>query len=167
VKTVFLLGQAPPSTAAAVPYERTRLWKWFAEVGISRESFLWDFQALVTVFPGREDAGGDVAPSSVEIEANRTRLLEHLEQTRPDLLVAVGALAGRFFMESEGLPTGSLDQMVGKSFEWGVERVPLVVLPHPSGRSSWPYSSPERGKLLERGLETIATQLGVDGITPS
>jgi uracil-DNA glycosylase len=163
---VLLVGQAPG------PRERdsgrlfaytagTRLFSWFATLGVSEEDFrarVW-ISATIRCFPGRE-VGGDRPPSPEEVERCAPYLARELERLRPRTVIAVGGLAiGRF------LEPAPLKERVGRVFE--LERptrseslaFQLVPLPHPSGRSTW-FNRPEHRLLLEQGLAGLRSSAG-------
>lgn len=147
---VVILGQAPPRREAAVPYERTRLWKWLGEVGVSKVDADWTFLALLDYFPG-STSSGDRTPTPQEIAANAPRVTEAINKVKPACIISVGRLAGGFLCGDE-LP---LDELVGATRRWRGS-IPFVVLPHPSGRNAWPYSSETRRTLVASALEGVA-----------
>lgn len=54
LKQGFIIGQAPPKTEAERPFGRTKLYKWFAEIGFDDAAMAqcFDYGALVDAFPG-------------------------------------------------------------------------------------------------------------------
>ncbi len=159
---VFVLGQAPPERDADVPYQRTRLWRWLATVGIDERSADWTFDALAASFPG-SNAGGDVAPDKETITSRAPEIWRLIENVSPDLLIAVGALAGRFLVSEDA---ASLDDLVGRVIQvphTSGASLPMVVLPHPSGRSTWLYMAHGRPGQLAAALREIASLVHRDG----
>lgn len=161
---VMLVGQAPGPREESLgkPFAYTagkRLFAWFEEfAGIDEEEFRRrvHIAAVLRCFPGRDEkAGGDRVPDATEIANCARHLDREIAMLRPELVIAVGTLAAKQLIgESE------LKSIVGR-----VHRVTranhtfdLVVLPHPSGRSTW-TNKPENRKLLEKSLRLIAKRL--------
>lgn len=152
MKKVLIVGQAPPIAIAARPYERTRLWRWIADAGIEFDQFEWSYSSVVQAYPGRTGSG-DRGPTSQEINAARPRLRAVAKDIEPDAIVLLGAAASRTLLADEWSPAG-LDAVVGRL--WHVEGMgSVVVLPHPSGRSTWVHSSDERQMLLWTSLHAL------------
>ena len=129
---------------------------WFSEyLGVDEAEFRArvHIAAVIRCFPGRDEkAGGDRVPSAEEIANCAGHLDRELQLIRPTLVIAVGTLAAKQLLgESE------LRHIVGRVH--GVVRVghafEVVVLPHPSGRSTW-TNKPENAALLMESLRLIA-----------
>lgn len=157
---VMLVGQAPGphEVEEGRPFAYTagrRLFRWFAQLGVSEEQFRRrvHMAAVIRCFPGKDpEGGGDRVPAPQEIERCAAHLDREIRLLSPELVIAVGALAAKQFLDES-----SLDRIVGRkhcasrcgrSFD-------VVVLPHPSGRSTW-LNDPKRGRLLSRSLRLIA-----------
>lgn len=157
---VMLVGQAPGPHEAehAKPFAYTagkRMFGWFAEsLGVSEEEFRERvyISAVIRCFPGRDaKAGGDRVPDAEEI----ARCGEHLDREvtllAPRLVIAVGTLASAQLVGISQLKdaVGRLHRAkrAGRKFD-------VVVLPHPSGRSTW-LNKPENAELLRQSLELI------------
>lgn len=158
---VILVGQAPGprENDSGKPFAYTagtRLFAWFEEaLGVGEETFRERVHigAVARCFPGRTpDGRADRAPSKVEIAACSRHLDREIEILAPRLIIAVGTLAAR-----ELVGTSTLARVVGSVHR--VERVgrkfDVVVLPHPSGRSTW-FNAKANRALLQRSLELIA-----------
>ena len=112
--------------------------------------------AVIRCFPGKDaKSGGDRVPSEVEIANCGAHLDREIALLAPKLVIAVGTLAST---QLTGI--AELKQAVGR-----VHRVTragrtfdVVVLPHPSGRSTW-LNKPENVRLLNRSLRLIAPAL--------
>ncbi|HVT01946.1 MAG TPA: uracil-DNA glycosylase family protein [Thermoanaerobaculia bacterium] len=157
---ILLLGQAPGprEQEANKPFAYTagrRLFRWFEGIGFSEESFRSTvyIAAVIRCFPGRAQTGGDRVPSEEEIARCSLHLEREIRILNPGLIIAVGTLAAQQF-----LPSAPLAELVGR-----VHRVTrfdhttdLIVLPHPSGRSTW-TNRPQNRALLEESLRLIAT----------
>ncbi|HEX8168971.1 MAG TPA: uracil-DNA glycosylase family protein [Thermoanaerobaculia bacterium] len=157
---VMLVGQAPGPREAGErrPFAYTagkRLFSWFAEhLGVSEAEFRARVHigAVIRCFPGRDAKnGGDRVPDATEIANCAAHLDRELRLLRPELVIAVGTLAAK-----QLLGIAELKDSVGR-----VHRVTraghtfdVVVLPHPSGRSTW-TNRPENATLLRRSLELI------------
>lgn len=155
---VMLVGQAPGphEVEDRRPFAYTagrRLFSWFGELGVSEEEFRRRIHiaAVIRCFPGKDKAGGDRVPTPIEIGNCANHLDREIGMLQPGLVIAVGTLAARQFLDE-----AALDRIVGRKHRAsraGVE-FDLVVLPHPSGRSTW-LNDPKRMKLLRRSLRLI------------
>lgn len=156
---VMLVGQAPGphEVQDRWPFAYTagrRLFGWFSTLGISEEEFRRHVHvaAVIRCFPGRDGkSGGDRVPSPQEIANCGTHLDRELRILKPELVIGVGTLAARQFLDQS-----RLDNLVGKKFRATRAGISfdLVVLPHPSGRSTW-INDPSRRRLLKRSLRLI------------
>jgi uracil-DNA glycosylase len=158
--TVMLVGQAPGphEVEDRRPFAYTagqRLFSWFEQFGIDEAAFRDRVHmcAVIRCFPGRNPKGGDRVPSPMEIANCSAHLDREIRLLQPKLVIAVGTLAAQQLVgESE------LRSVVGRlhrAERAGVE-FDVVVLPHPSGRSTW-LNDPRNRALLEKALERIAT----------
>lgn len=158
---VMLVGQAPGPRELVDkrPFAFTagqRLFRWFAErLGVSETDFRArvHIAAVIRCFPGKEPKGGDRVPDETEIANCGAHLDREIAILRPGLLVAVGTLASQ-----QLLGVAALKDAVGvvhRASRAGHE-FDLIVLPHPSGRSTW-LNRPENALLLERSLRLIAS----------
>jgi uracil-DNA glycosylase len=158
---VMLVGQAPgPHEAdARKPFAYTagrRLFGWFAELGIDEETFRGrvHIAAVIRCFPGRDaKSGGDRVPDAEEIARCGAHLDREIGILRPRLVIAVGTLASAqltgFAQLKDAVGRVHLARRAGCAFE-------VVVLPHPSGRSTW-LNKPENAALLRASLALIAS----------
>jgi uracil-DNA glycosylase len=156
---VMLVGQAPGPHEVddRRPFAYTagrRLFSWFAQLGVSEETFRRRvyIAAVIRCFPGRDaKAGGDRVPDAGEI----ARCGEHLDREiailKPKLVIAVGTLASTQLIGIAQLrdAVGKLHRAkrAGKTFD-------VVVLPHPSGRSTW-LNKAENAAMLRESLRLI------------
>lgn len=160
---VMLVGQAPGPREMDFgrPFAYTagkRLFSWFAGIGVSEEEFRRRVHigAVIRCFPGRDPkAGGDRVPDATEIANCAAHLDRELKLLRPELVIAVGTLASKQLLGVSELKAvvGRMHRMTraGVTFD-------LVVLPHPSGRSTW-TNKPEHGALLAESLRLIQARL--------
>jgi len=107
---------------------------------------------VIRCFPGRDPkAGGDRVPAPEEIANCGAHLDRELALLAPKLVIAVGTLAAQQLVGSAQLKdvVGRVHRVrrAGRTFD-------VVVLPHPSGRSTW-TNKPENAALLARSLELI------------
>ena len=156
---VMLVGQAPGphEVEERRPFAYTagrRLFSWFARFGISEELFRERVQmsAVIRCFPGRDEkAGGDRVPSPEEIERCGAHLDRELALLKPKLVIAVGTLASATLLDIAQLKdaVGRVHRAKrsGRSFD-------VIVLPHPSGRSTW-LNKPENAAMLDESLRLI------------
>ena len=156
---VMLVGQAPGphELENGKPFAYTagkRLFGWFAQLGISEEAFRKRvyIAAVIRCFPGRDEkAGGDRVPSPEEIARCGEHLDREIAMLKPKLVIAVGTLASATLIGIAQLKdaVGRVHRATGN----GV-RFDLVVLPHPSGRSTW-LNKPENAAMLAESLRAI------------
>ena len=161
---VMLVGQAPGprEVEAQRPFAYTagkRLFAWFHEhLGMTESDFRARvyIAAVIRCFPGRDPkAGGDRVPDPVEIANCASHLDREIRLLKPELIIAVGTLAAK-----QLLGIAELKESVGR-----VHRVTraghsfdVIVLPHPSGRSTW-TNKPENRELLEKSLRLVGERL--------
>ena len=157
---VMLVGQAPgPHEAESrKPFAYTagkRLFSWFAQLGVDEATFRERVQigAVIRCFPGRDvKAGGDRVPDADEIARCGAHLDREIALLRPELVIAVGTLASQQLIGIATLKdaVGRMHraERAGRSFD-------VVVLPHPSGRSTW-LNKPQHAALLAESLRLIA-----------
>ena len=157
---LMLVGQAPGphEVEDRRPFAYTagkRLFGWFERFGVDESQFRSRVHmcAVIRCFPGRDPkSGGDRVPNAEEIANCAAHLNREIQLLVPKLVVAVGTLAAQVLIgESE------LRRIVGKKHraERAGHKFDVVVLPHPSGRSTW-LNKEENRALLDRSLELIA-----------
>jgi uracil-DNA glycosylase len=160
---VILVGQAPGphELVDRKPFAWTagrRLFQWFAAIGAAEAEFRARVHigAVIRCFPGKDKNGGDRVPDAEEITRCGAHLDRELAILKPALVIAVGTLAARQLVGS-----AVLDAIVGR-----VHRVKraghtfdVIVLPHPSGRSTW-TNKPAHAALLRKSLELLAEHPG-------
>jgi len=155
---VMLVGQAPGphEVEDRRPFAYTagkRLFAWFADF-IDEEKFRERIHiaAVIRCFPGKDaKSGGDRVPDIDEIARCGAHLDREIALLSPRLVIAVGTLASQQLIGIAQLKdaVGRMHRTkrAGKTFD-------VVVLPHPSGRSTW-LNKPENAKLLQRSLALI------------
>ena len=157
---LMLVGQAPGphEVEDRRPFAYTagkRLFGWFERFGVDESQFRSRVHmcAVIRCFPGRDPkSGGDRVPNAEEIANCAAHLDREIQLLVPKLVVAVGTLAAQVLIgESE------LRRIVGNKHraERAGHKFDVVVLPHPSGRSTW-LNKEENRALLDRSLELIA-----------
>ena len=161
---VMLVGQAPGPREMDErrPFAYTagkRLFSWFAPF-LSEEDFRKrvHIAAVIRCFPGRDPkAGGDRVPSLDEVARCAVHLDREIALLRPALIIAVGTLAAKNL-----LGIAELKDAVGRVHRLtrAGHTCEVVVLPHPSGRSTW-TNKPGNRELLAHSLALIAKRLGV------
>ena len=161
---VMLVGQAPGPREEALgrPFAYTagkRLFAWFERfLGIDEEEFRKRVQisAVIRCFPGRDPkAGGDRVPDAIEIAQCAKHLDREIALLRPELVIAVGTLAAKQLIGMSELKT-----MVGRVHHAtrAGHVFDVVVLPHPSGRSTWTNKA-ENQALLEKSMRLIKKRM--------
>ena len=142
VSKVLLVGQAPGVKEPVLgrPFAWTAgktMFGWFDRFcGIDESAFRASIYmaAVCRCFPGKNPAGGDRVPNETEIKNCSSWLLKEIAILQPTLVIPVGKLAIRQFMEFE-----KLADVIGKSFamDFHGHEFDLIPLPHPSGASPW------------------------------
>ena len=160
---VMLVGQAPGPREAGLgkPFAYTagkRLFTWFQSIGIDEETFRRSVHiaAVIRCFPGRDPkAGGDRVPDAYEIEQCGKHLDREIAILRPELIIAVGTLAAKQLVGN-----AELKGVVGRVHRTtrAGHTCDVIVLPHPSGRSTW-TNKPEHQALLRKSLKLIRGRL--------
>lgn len=155
---VLLVGQAPGPREGELgrPFAWTagkRLFGWFASIGVDEQAFREKvyIAAAIRCFPGRSPLGGDRVPAPEEIARCAAHLDREMTILEPELVLCVGTMAAELIVGK-----APLSELVGRTrrrSRAGIE-FDAVVLPHPSGRSTW-TNQPANRKLLERTLELI------------
>ncbi len=157
---VMLVGQAPGphEREEGKPFAYTagrRLFGWFAELGVDEGVFRRrvHIAAVIRCFPGRDaKSGGDRVPDREEIARCSTHLDRELALLAPGLVIAVGTLASAqltgIAQLKDAVGVRHRVTRAGQTFD-------VVVLPHPSGRSTW-LNRTENAALLRQSLRLIA-----------
>jgi uracil-DNA glycosylase len=153
---VMLVGQAPGPHEVddRRPFAYTagrRLFGWFpcGEAEFRKRVHIC---AVIRCFPGKDPkGGGDRVPDDEEIARCGAHLDREIRLLEPQLIIAVGTLASQ-----QLLGQSVLKEVVGRKFRASRagRSFDLVVLPHPSGRSTW-LNKPENQALLEKSLALI------------
>jgi len=157
---VMLVGQAPGphELQNRRPFAYTagkRLFRWFEEsLGLSEEELRSRIHlcAVIRCFPGKDaKSGGDRVPDEAEIARCGEHLDREIRILQPELVIAVGTLASQQLIGISRLKDAvgrvHRTKRAGRSFD-------VVVLPHPSGRSTW-LNQAENARLLKRTLALI------------
>ncbi len=109
---------------------------------------------MIRCFPGKDPKnGGDRVPAPDEIARCGEHLDREIRILGPRLLIAVGTLASQQLLGIAQLKdaVGRVHRAsrAGRAFD-------VVVLPHPSGRSTW-INKPDNAALLRRSIELIGS----------
>jgi uracil-DNA glycosylase len=157
---VMLVGQAPGprEVDARRPFAYTagkRLFAWMSGLGVDEETFRERVQisAVIRCFPGKDaKSGGDRVPDVDEISRCGAHLDREIAILKPRLVIAVGTLASQQLIGIAQLKDGvgriHRAKRAGRTFD-------VIVLPHPSGRSTW-LNKVENLALLNESLRLIA-----------
>ena len=159
VSRVVAVGQAPGSKEPVLgrPFAWTAgrtLFGWFQRVcGMTEAEYRASIYmaAVCRCFPGRDRTGGDRVPDAEEVANCLDWLAAELAILQPALVIPIGKLAIRQFVEFD-----KLTEVIGRRFrvEFRGHRFDLIPLPHPSGASPWHRIEPGRS-LLEAALRRI------------
>jgi uracil-DNA glycosylase len=159
VSPIILVGQAPGDKEgpAGRPFAWTAgktLFSWFEAIGLNETTFRERvyMAAVCRCFPGKKPKGGDRVPDREEIAQCRHWLDREISLLQPHLIIPVGKLAIRQFLQSERLV-----EVVGNTHRIGLDQreVDIIPLPHPSGASTWHRTEPGK-TLLGTALQQIA-----------
>ena len=167
---VLLVGQAPGVKEPVLgrPFAWTAgrtLFRWF------EHALGWDeattrariyFAAVCRCFPGKNPKGGDRVPDPEEIGTCGRWLDAELRLLRPGLVLPVGRLAIRQFVDFE-----KLEEVVGRQLpaRRAGHAFDLIPLPHPSGASTWHRTEPGKSRLAD-ALDRIARHPALARGTP-
>ncbi len=157
---VMLVGQAPGphEVEDRRPFAYTagrRLFTWFSDhLGITEEEFRKRIHiaAVIRCFPGKDaKSGGDRVPDEIEIANCGAHFDREITLLKPKLIIAVGTLAS-----SQLVGIAQLKDAVGRVHRASRagRKFDVVVLPHPSGRSTW-LNKKENAAMLEESLRLI------------
>ena len=158
---VMLVGQAPGPRELVDkrPFAFTagqRMFRWFAEsLGVAEADFRKRVYigAVIRCFPGKDPKGGDRVPDETEIANCGAHLDREIAMLRPELIIAVGTLASTQLLGiaqlKDAVGVMHRAKRAGQTFD-------VIVLPHPSGRSTW-LNKPENAALLDQSLRLIKT----------
>lgn len=169
VSDVMIIGQAPGPREPTFkrPFAHTAgqtLFRWFEEScglnEIAIRSRIY-FAAVCRCFPGKSSGGTDRVPAPEEISNCASWLDEEIELLKPRLIIPVGRLAIRQFIDC-----GKLDKVIGQEFRGrrADHTFDLVPLPHPSGASPW-HKIPPGKQLLQRAMRKIARHPAIERLT--
>lgn len=157
---VMLVGQAPgPHEGDAKrPFAYTagrRLFGWMADLGVDEETFRArvHIAAVIRCFPGKDaKSGGDRVPDEDEIARCSPHLDREITILKPKLVIAVGTLASQ-----QLIGIAQLKDAVGRVHRGkrAGRKFDVIVLPHPSGRSTW-LNKRENASLMRESLRLIA-----------
>jgi uracil-DNA glycosylase len=157
---VLLVGQAPgPHEAdSRRPFAYTagrRLFAWMSDLGVDEATFRErvHIAAVIRCFPGKDaKSGGDRVPDQEEIARCGAHLDREITILKPKLVIAVGTLASQQLIRIAQLKdaVGRMHRAkrAGRTFD-------VIVLPHPSGRSTW-LNKPENAASMRESLRLIA-----------
>jgi uracil-DNA glycosylase len=157
---VILVGQAPgPHEAdSRRPFAYTagrRLFGWMSDLGVDEETFRErvHISAVIRCFPGKDaKSGGDRVPDDDEIARCGVHLDREIVILKPKLVIAVGTLASQQLIGiaqlKDAVGRRHRAKRAGRTFD-------VIVLPHPSGRSTW-LNKPQNAALMRESLRLIA-----------
>jgi len=159
VSRVILVGQAPGDKEPKLgrPFAWTAgktLFQWFKEgTGLDEIQFRQSIYmaAVCRCFPGKEPKGGDRAPNPEEVKNCSQWFVQELDILKPELVIPVGKLAIRQFLEFD-----KLTDVIGKQFQvtYANHVFDLIPLAHPSGASPWHRMEPGK-TLIRQALKRI------------
>jgi len=161
-KIGLFIGQAPPEKEYKIPFSRTRLYKWFGEVNIDKDSIInsFDFEALSSTFPGRT-SNGHKTPSKLDIALHIPHLIKKIELGNYKLIIPIGKLAIQYVLNSS--PKFDLRDVIGNVIyrhPFGLSHIDIdiVPLPHPSGINTWEFNDSNR-QLLRQAIANIKERI--------
>lgn len=149
-KSFLIIGQAQGEKWKHGPMYASKLWDWFATIGLTREQAyeIFHFDALINTGTQRAKKGR-VPPSGEQMKLYRPTLLENTEKLKPRLVIPVGGLAVQQVLDTKM----ELADTVGKMFTakpFGIlPETTIIPLPHPSGVSLWLNAASNRALLAD------------------
>jgi uracil-DNA glycosylase len=161
-KTSLIIGQAKGEKWKLGPMFSSKLWDWFATIGLTREEAyeLFQFDALIDHGTLRAKKGR-VPPNSEQMKNYRPTLIKNIDKQKPKLIIPIGNLAIRQCFNRAVL----LEDVIGNKFtlqpfgECKNETL-VIPIPHPSGVSLW-LNSASNKKLLEKAMHLIKQELAL------
>jgi uracil-DNA glycosylase len=158
----MLIGQAPGKVEqeSGLPFmgrAGRNLFRWFKEIGWEERDFRRSvyMTSLTRCWPGKQArTSGDRAPSRKEIDLCLPFLMEEIELGSPRVVILVGKLAVKVFLNIDKLEDAVGEKFAQKGRIW-------IPLPHPSGASRW--LNPEENKARLREALRIIKELGDAG----
>lgn len=159
-KNILIIGQAKGEKWKLGPMYASKLWDWFATIGITREQAyeIFDFDALID--HGTERAKkGRVPPSGEQMKLYRPKLIANIDALKPRVVIPVGGLAVKQVLQT---PL-ELADLVGQSYTakpFGMAKSDALIipLPHPSGVSLW-LNSAYNKNLLAQAMQLIKVEI--------
>lgn len=160
VKKFLIIGQAKGEKWKHGPFYASKLWDWFATIGLTRDDAykLFEFDALIDSGTARAKKGR-VPPSGEQMKLYRPTLVANTNRLNPTLVVPVGNLAVRAVLDAPILLDDAVGQrFVCKPFGACKNEAAIIPLPHPSGVSLWLNSAANK-KLLAQALAMINEEI--------
>ena len=146
-KRIVFIGQAPAKPGSKHDVAGTYVRPWLYHIGLDEQTIIQQcrFYALIGTFPGSSQQG-HLRPTPQQVLEHRPILIALLQDFQPDILVPVGAMA-----IAEILPktTGTLQDIIGTTYRadpFGClgHEITIIPWPHPSGRSTWLSTRPDK-----------------------
>jgi uracil-DNA glycosylase len=160
-KHALIIGQAKGEKWKLGPMYSSKLWDWFATIGLTREQAydIFQFDALIEHGTARAKKGR-VPPSTVQMKTYRPKLIENIDAQKPKLIIPIGNLAIRQVLNQSNVLMEDVvgQKLVLRPFGSCAKETTIIPLPHPSGVSLW-LNSAHNKKLLKTALELIANSL--------
>lgn len=159
-KNFLIIGQAKGEKWKHGPMYASKLWDWFATIGVTREEAyeIFAFDAMTDQGTARAKKGR-VPPSGEQMKAYRPTLITNTEKLKPTLIVPIGGLAIQQVLNQKI----TLDDVVGHKVTarpFGVlPETTIIPLPHPSGVSLW-LNAETNKKLLAQAMRLIQEEVG-------
>ena len=135
MKTILLIGQAPPSQKQEVPFDTTMLYDWLLELNVSKQSAqeMIEFDSVFNRFPGFQ-GNGHAVPTQEQMDEHWSSLKEKVKKYNK--IWIVGKVALDYLKDKE--------EMKGKI---------IINTIHPSFRNKSIYLNNKKS-ILEK-IETI------------
>ena len=134
---------------------------WLFSIGVTERQIRKNFyySALVDYFPGAKN-GSHKVPTKSQIEKERKRLAETINNFNPDIVVPIGKLSISYCLNKR---FNKLGGVIGKVYVVNPynlfgRKLKVIPLPHPSGASTWLHNLANI-KLFEKALELLRDYL--------
>jgi len=158
-KKILIIGQAKGEKWKQGPMFSSKLWDWFATIGITREAAykIFTFDALIDHGTARAKKGR-VPPSGEQMKLYRPTLLANVRKLKPRLIIPVGGLAVQQVLNGKIELADVVGHKVHAKPFGALPETDIIPLPHPSGVSLWLNSAANK-KLLAQAMVLVQIEI--------
>jgi len=159
-KKFLAIGQAKGDKWKSGAMYVSKLWDWFAMIGMTREDVykVFEFDAMIPHGTPRAKKGR-VPPSGEQMAAYHPTLIKNIDALNPKLVVPIGGIAVQRTLATKA----ELSELIGhrfvmKPFNEAKRETVVIPLPHPSGVSLW-LNAQANKKLLAQAMQLIREEI--------